>query len=148
MALAAEWRATFQKDVIIDIVCYRRNGHNEQDQPSFTSPTMYEVISKHATGLDIYSDRLISEGVVTPEYVDQEKDRINGVFEEAFVRSTSEGYQDESMWMESRWTKFKNAYEPGMPTGCDMSAVCVRKCSGQRCCSRWTLTLRSSRNGR
>jgi 2-oxoglutarate dehydrogenase E1 component len=117
--LAAEWRATFQKDVIIDIVCYRRNGHNEQDQPSFTSPGMYEVISKHATGLDIYSDRLISEGVVTPEYVDQEKERINGVFEEAFVRSTSEGYQDESMWMESRWTKFKNAYEPGMPTGCD-----------------------------
>ena len=53
------------------------------------------------------------------EYVDQEKDRISGVFEEAFVRSTSEGYQDESMWMESRWTKFKNAYEPGMPTGCD-----------------------------
>ena len=51
--LAAEWRATFQKDVIIDIVCYRRNGHNEQDQPSFTSPLMYEAIGKHPTGLDV-----------------------------------------------------------------------------------------------
>eukprot|EP01043_Picozoa_sp_COSAG02_P067851 COSAG02_NODE_11055_length_1804_cov_1.415836_2_plen_484_part_01 len=117
--LAAEWRSTFQKDVIIDIVCYRRNGHNEQDQPSFTSPLMYKTISQHPTGLQIYADKLIAEGVVTPEYVEEEKARINGTFEEAFVRSTTEGYEDEGMWIESRWTKFKNTYEVNMPTGCD-----------------------------
>ena len=119
--LAAEWRSTFQKDVIIDIVCYRRNGHNEQDQPSFTSPLMYEAIGKHPTGLDVYADRLIGEGVVTPEYVQEEKDRINGAFEDAFVASTE--YEDTSMWMESRWTKFKNAYETNTPTGCDEATL-------------------------
>ena len=87
--LAAEWRATFQKDVIIDIVCYRRNGHNEQDQPSFTSPLMYKTIGEHPTGLQVYADKLIAEGSVTPEYVEQEKARINGKFEEAFIRCAS-----------------------------------------------------------
>ena len=101
--------------MIIDIVCYRRNGHNEQDQPSFTSPLMYEHIGKHPTTLDIYTQRLIAEGVVTADYVEAEKARINGNFEEAFVQSAD--YKDDSLWMESRWTKFKNSFEVNMPTG-------------------------------
>lgn len=67
--MAAEWRATFHKDVVIDIVCYRRNGHNEVDEPMFTQPLMYRKIKNTKPVLDKYSEQLITEGVVTPEEV-------------------------------------------------------------------------------
>ena len=67
--LAAEWRATFHKDVVIDIVCYRRNGHNEADEPMFTQPLMYRKIKKTPRVLDKYSGQLVQEGVVTEEEV-------------------------------------------------------------------------------
>jgi len=67
--IAAEWRATFHKDVVIDIVCYRRNGHNEIDEPMFTQPLMYRKIRNTPHVLDKYSEKLIQEGVVTPEEV-------------------------------------------------------------------------------
>lgn len=67
--MAAEWRATFHKDVVIDIVSYRRNGHNEVDEPMFTQPLMYRKIKNTKPALDKYSEELIAEGVVTPEEV-------------------------------------------------------------------------------
>ncbi|KAK1905371.1 2-oxoglutarate dehydrogenase-like mitochondrial, partial [Dissostichus eleginoides] len=63
--VAAEWRATFNKDVVIDLVCYRRFGHNEMDEPMFTQPLMYKQIRRQEHVLKKYSDRLIAEGVVT-----------------------------------------------------------------------------------
>lgn len=67
--VAAEWRATFHKDVVIDIVCYRRNGHNEIDEPMFTQPLMYRKIRKTKPGVEKYADKLITEGIVTPDDV-------------------------------------------------------------------------------
>lgn len=67
--IAAEWRSTFHKDVVIDIVSYRRNGHNEMDEPMFTQPLMYRKIRNTKPVLEKYSEQLISEGVVTPEEV-------------------------------------------------------------------------------
>lgn len=67
--IAAEWRATFHKDVVIDIVCYRRNGHNEIDEPMFTQPLMYRKIKKTKPAVEKYAEKLISEGIVTPEEV-------------------------------------------------------------------------------
>lgn len=67
--LAAEWRATFHKDVVIDIVCYRRNGHNEADEPMFTQPLMYKKIKATKPALEKYSDQLIKDGIVTAEQV-------------------------------------------------------------------------------
>uniref|UniRef100_A0A8C2L6Q5 oxoglutarate dehydrogenase (succinyl-transferring) n=1 Tax=Cyprinus carpio TaxID=7962 RepID=A0A8C2L6Q5_CYPCA len=63
--VAAEWRNTFNKDVVIDLVCYRRFGHNEMDEPMFTQPLMYKQIRKQEHVLKKYADKLISEGVVT-----------------------------------------------------------------------------------
>lgn len=60
---AAEWRQKFHRDVVVDVVCYRRFGHNELDQPSFTQPLMYQAITTHPKVLELYSSRLITEGL-------------------------------------------------------------------------------------
>ena len=67
--IAAEYRATFHKDVVVDLVGYRKYGHNEIDEPMFTQPIMYSIVKKHTGVLDIYSKQLIDEGIVTKEEV-------------------------------------------------------------------------------
>jgi 2-oxoglutarate dehydrogenase E1 component len=63
--LALEYRMRFHKDVVIDLVCYRRHGHNEADEPAATQPAMYKVIRQHRTTRQIYAERLVAEGAIT-----------------------------------------------------------------------------------
>src|SRR5205823_11391429 len=63
--IATEFRQLFHKDVVIDMFCYRRFGHNETDEPSFTQPAMYRAIKDHLPTLEIYSRKLIAEGTLT-----------------------------------------------------------------------------------
>ena len=67
MQLAIDFRQTFGKDVVIDVVCYRRHGHQESDNPMFTQPEMYSRIKKKIPALDLYTEQLVSEGVVEME---------------------------------------------------------------------------------
>ena len=69
--LASDWRAEFQKDVVIDMVCYRKQGHNETDQPSFTQPLMYKKIQAQKPAIDKYVNDLIETKVFTKEDVSQ-----------------------------------------------------------------------------
>ncbi len=70
-ALAVDYRREFHKDVVIDLVCYRRRGHNETDEPSSTQPTMYKAIRAHKTTRTLYAEKLVSEGVLSQEESDE-----------------------------------------------------------------------------
>ena len=70
--LATEFRQTFSRDIVIDMWCYRRFGHNEGDEPSFTQPLMYAAIKKHPPISEIYGQKLIDEGVVDQAWIDQQ----------------------------------------------------------------------------
>lgn len=88
--VAAEWRATFHKDVVIDLVSYRRNGHNEVDEPMFTQPLMYQKIRNHKTCLELYANKLIAEGTVTPEEVKAVAEKYDKICEESLELAKQE----------------------------------------------------------
>ncbi|XP_074102450.1 oxoglutarate dehydrogenase Nc73EF isoform X5 [Cotesia typhae] len=117
--IAAEWRATFHKDVVIDLVCYRRNGHNEIDEPMFTQPLMYRKIKNTPPGLDIYSKKLIDEGVVTPEEVKDVKEKYEKICEEAYTNARQETHIKYKDWLDSPWSGFFEGKDPlkVSPTG-------------------------------
>ena len=83
--LAMEYRSRFKKDVVIDIVCYRRYGHNEGDEPMFTQPVMYSHISKHKTVAVLYGDKLVKEGLVSADEIDefrgQFREQLNAAYD-------------------------------------------------------------------
>ncbi|KAK9379587.1 thiamine diphosphate-binding protein [Kockiozyma suomiensis] len=122
--LAADWRQTFKKDVIIDIVCYRKYGHNETDQPSFTQPLMYKKIAEQKVVIDKYAEQLIAEKSFSKDDIDEHKKWVWGLLEESFAKAKD--YVPESReWLASPWDGFKNPKElateilPHEPTAVD-----------------------------
>ncbi|KAG9239512.1 mitochondrial putative 2-oxoglutarate dehydrogenase [Amylocarpus encephaloides] len=120
--LAADWRAEFRKDVVIDLVCYRKHGHNETDQPSFTQPLMYKKIQSHEPQIDIYINQLLKDGSFTKEDIEEHRKWVWGMLEESFAKSKE--YQPTSKeWTTSAWNGFKSPKElatevlPHNPTG-------------------------------
>ncbi|KAI9136818.1 oxoglutarate dehydrogenase, E1 component [Paraphysoderma sedebokerense] len=105
--VASDWRQTFKKDVVIDIVCYRRHGHNEVDQPAFTQPRMYETIKKQPPVLDKYIANLLSEGTLSKQEVDEMKKRVWTILEESY--QNSKDYKPTTKeWVSSNWDGFKS----------------------------------------
>jgi len=82
--LAADYRMQFQKDVVIDVVCYRRYGHNEGDEPYFTQPQMYERIRQRSSLHSMYADRLLEENAIDAQRIEKTEEKINSALEEAF----------------------------------------------------------------
>ncbi|BGP18283.1 hypothetical protein JCM10213_008455 [Rhodosporidiobolus nylandii] len=108
--LAADWRAKFRKDVVIDIICYRRHGHNEGDQPMFTQPKMYETIKNQPTTLKLYTDQLVKEKTFTSEETEKHKQWVWGLLEESFAKSKE--YKPTSKeWLSSSWDGFPSPRE-------------------------------------
>ncbi|KAI9248764.1 oxoglutarate dehydrogenase, E1 component [Sporodiniella umbellata] len=122
MQLAADWRQTFHRDVVIDLVCYRKHGHNETDQPMFTQPRMYEAIGKQEPVAKKYEEQLKKEGSLTEEDITANKERVWNILEESYSRSKD--YKPRSSeWLSSSWPGFKSPKElaeqiiPQHPTG-------------------------------
>ncbi|CAG9826253.1 unnamed protein product [Diabrotica balteata] len=110
--IAAEWRATFHKDVIIDLVCYRRNGHNEIDEPMFTQPLMYRKIKQTKACIDKYAEQLITEGIVTQDEVKDVKAKYDKICDEAFERAQQETHIKYKDWIDSPWSGFFEGKDP------------------------------------
>jgi 2-oxoglutarate dehydrogenase E1 component len=90
--LAFEFRQQFKRDVVIDMVCYRRHGHNEVDEPAYTQPTMYDLIDDHQSVAKAFQQRLIAEGVTTGEQVQAVEKELLGRLEKALEKAkTIEG---------------------------------------------------------
>ncbi|XP_011258328.2 2-oxoglutarate dehydrogenase, mitochondrial isoform X2 [Camponotus floridanus] len=117
--VAAEWRATFHKDVVIDLVSYRRNGHNEIDEPMFTQPLMYRKIRNTPPALDKYANTLIADSVVSPEEVKDVKDKYEKICEEAYNNAKQETHIKYKDWLDSPWSGFFEGKDPlkVSPTG-------------------------------
>ena len=100
--IAIEFRQTFKSDVVIDLVCYRRQGHNEGDEPSFTQPLMYKKIASHPTVRELYAKQLIEEGIISQE----ESDRLVSSYQEELEKSfiIAKTYKvDKADWLEGKW---------------------------------------------
>ncbi|VVC29868.1 Hypothetical protein CINCED_3A011739 [Cinara cedri] len=110
--IAAEWRNVFHKDVVIDLVSYRRYGHNEIDEPMFTQPIMYKVIKKTPPVLDKYAEKLIEEKVVTKEEVKDVWDKYDGICEDAYTASRKETTIKYKDWLDSPWSGFFEGKDP------------------------------------
>uniref|UniRef100_A0AAX7U3Z0 2-oxoglutarate dehydrogenase complex component E1 n=1 Tax=Astatotilapia calliptera TaxID=8154 RepID=A0AAX7U3Z0_ASTCA len=104
--VAAEWRATFHKDVVVDLVCYRRMGHNEMDEPMFTQPLMYKQIKKQKPVLQKYAEKLIAEGAVSRQEYEEEIAKYDKICEEAYARSKDEKILHIKHWLDSPWPGF------------------------------------------
>ena len=109
--LATEFRQTFNRDVVIDMWCYRRFGHNEGDEPSFTQPQMYAAIKKHPPISQLYGDRLMNERVVDQVWIDRETKDYVARLERDFESAVSY-LPDKADWFEGRWAGLGRPDEP------------------------------------
>jgi len=100
--LAIEFRQTFKRDIVIDMWCYRRFGHNEGDEPSFTQPLMYKEIRRHAPISELYAARLAKEGVIKEGWLDGEVAAFTAQLENEFEAAKSY-LPNKADWFEGKW---------------------------------------------
>ena len=120
--LAADWRREFKTDVVIDLVGYRRYGHNEIDQPAFTQPRMYNKIATKPSVLEVYSQKLLNEASITQEELDAMQKRVWSLLESSYAASKT--YHPEPFeWQTIKWPGMRGPKEvvsdllPSRPTG-------------------------------
>ena len=101
--VATEFRQKFQKDVVIDIFCYRRFGHNEGDEPMFTNPLMYNQIKRQKTTLSLYTERLVKDGLIPEGEVEDMKAAFQAKMNEEF--EAGKDYKpNKADWLDGRWS--------------------------------------------
>ena len=122
--LAVEFRQEFKCDVVIDMFCYRRFGHNESDEPAFTQPLMYRKIAGHPTTRQIYADRLIEEGALTQADIDRMMEEFQSRLDADF--EASQAYKpNKADWLEGAWAGLATAGDDDRRgnTGAEMEAL-------------------------
>ncbi len=123
--LAVEYRQKFGSDVVVDVFCYRRYGHNEGDEPFFTQPIMYTKIASHPTPMHIYADRLVEEGVITQEDFESIRNKFRDFLEKELKEA--QGYKaDEADWLKGHWAGLESPdrkFKPSETTGISLKQL-------------------------
>jgi 2-oxoglutarate dehydrogenase E1 component len=114
--VATEFRMKFHKDVVIDMFCYRRFGHNEGDEPMFTNPIMYKNIKKHKTTLQLYTDRLVKDGLIPEGEIEDMKAAFQAHLNEEF--EAGKDYKpNKADWLDGRWSHLDRDAEDNYQRG-------------------------------
>ena len=120
--LAAEFRQQFGSDIVLDVVCYRRHGHNENDEPAFTQPIMYRAIREQKTTRTLYAERLAAEGVLDAAGAQAMWDEFAGSLDAA--AKAAQSYKvNKADWLEGHWAGLRQPSEEGEASEGDTSAT-------------------------
>ena len=121
--IATEFRLKFNRDVVIDLVCYRRFGHNEGDEPSFTQPLMYKKIRSHPSTANIYGQKLVNESLISKEDFNFQTKKFKELLDEQF--KTAKDYKPKIEWFEGTWSRYKpkKGKDKRGVTGVDLKTV-------------------------
>jgi 2-oxoglutarate dehydrogenase E1 component len=121
MRFAMEYRQHFNRDIFIDLLGYRKYGHNEGDEPRFTQPMLYKIIARHPNPRDIYSKKLLAEGIISEAYLDEKDREFNDILEGNFEKAKMIEKNVITPFMYNEWKKIEFAqakdFEKSIPTG-------------------------------
>jgi 2-oxoglutarate dehydrogenase E1 component len=125
--VALEFRQKFHRDVFIDILGYRKHGHNEGDEPRFTQPILYKAIAKHPDPFVIYTDKLISDGVIDKKYAERISDEFRGELDLAYEQASASSFKIAPSFLRDHWADFRFAakedFNESPPTGVALSEL-------------------------
>ena len=121
--MAMEFRQKFQRDVFIDVLCYRKYGHNEGDEPRFTQPLLYKAIAAHPNPREIYVQQLISRGDIDLEFAKETEKNFKELLQEELDKAKKSGKTKVTSFLKSQWTGMKmaenNAFDKSPDTSID-----------------------------
>ena len=114
MEMALQFRMKFKTDIFIDLLGYRKYGHNEGDEPRFTQPKLYKAISKHKNPKEIYAEKLLQEGSIDSSYVKEITAEFKGMLEREFDNSKQDENSKVKEFMQSTWEGFERQNQDAM----------------------------------
>jgi 2-oxoglutarate dehydrogenase E1 component len=124
--MAMEFRAKFQRDVFIDILCYRKYGHNEGDEPRFTQPVLYKIIENHPSPMEIYRQQLLDMGLFDKTYFDQAEEKIQKLYEKALDESKEIERAHITSFLGDVWKKIRRARPEDFDASPDTSVAIAK----------------------
>ena len=121
LKFAVEYRQTFNKDIFIDLLCYRKYGHNEGDEPRFTQPKLYQLIAKHPNPREIYKEKLLNEGIVEDESVRQSEDEFQKLLDDRFNEAKEIEKAKITHFLKDEWKNFSRVVDSNFFSQVDTS---------------------------
>jgi len=103
--IATEFRLKFNRDAVVDLICYRRFGHNEGDEPSFTQPSMYKKIRSHPTPVEVYGSKLVNENTLSEDELKKFKADFKDLLDDQY--KNAKDYKPKIEWYEGTWSRYK-----------------------------------------
>ena len=114
ITFALDYRMKFKRDVFIDLLGYRKYGHNEGDEPRFTQPKLYKAISKHSNPMEIYSKKLIEDKIISPDYISDIEKKYKESLERKLENSKKDNNIEITPFMDYEWKGFKRVKKDKM----------------------------------